>query len=127
MLPELVVQAGAPDVILELDGARSDIAAGNRKGSIREGRVVVELHVEELALYRPAVAHRVFGAGTHGPTGAGIALQVSGRGGERAGKEFRRVDLGPRAAAGHVQERIGAKPPEVGQADPRARGNKPTL
>src|SRR4051794_32596559 len=116
-LPELVVQARAPDVILELDGARRDVAGrGNRKGSSREGRVIVELHVEELALDRPAIADRVFESAAHGPTAAGIALLVTARGGKRAGKEFRRVDLGPRAAASHVHHRLRAKPPEVGQA-----------
>src|SRR5262249_55477066 len=63
----------------------------------------------------------------HGPTAAGIALHMRGRCSERAGKEFRRVDLGPRAAAGHVHHRIGTKPPEVGQAEPGARSNKLTL
>src|SRR5262249_12599968 len=43
------------------------------------------------------------------------------------GVPFRHVDLCPRAAAGDVHERIGPKPPEVGQAEPAARGYEPAL
>jgi hypothetical protein len=65
MLPEFVVQADPRDVILELDGAR-DVAPGNGEGTICEGRVVVELHVEELALQRPAIADGVFDTAADG-------------------------------------------------------------
>jgi hypothetical protein len=83
MLPEFVVQADPRDVILELDGARMDVAPGNGEGTICEGRVVVELHVEELALQRPAIADGVFDTAADGPAGAGIALLMAGGGGER--------------------------------------------
>src|SRR5215831_11766716 len=44
-----------------------------------------------------------------------------------ADEELRCVDLCPRAAAGDIDERIGSKPPEVGQAEPAACGDEPTL
>src|SRR6516165_6805300 len=74
---ELVVHAGAEDVVIELDVARCDIS--NTEGGTRERGVVVELDIEIFALDRPAVAERVFDAGAHGPAAAGIALLMAVR------------------------------------------------
>src|SRR6266436_3424513 len=103
-LPELVVHAGAPDVILDLNLARA----------VQRGRVVrTEVGVEKFALARPAVAQRVFGAAASGPTAAGRALLAAGK--DRIdGVPLRGVDFCPGAAAGHVQKRPVPKPPEVG-------------
>src|SRR6266478_1152678 len=71
-LPELVVHAGAPDVIVDLDLARLDaIRAEGRAG---ERGVRAEVGVEKFALDRPAVAQRVFDAAADGVTAARIAL-----------------------------------------------------
>src|SRR6516165_4129309 len=104
---ELVVHAGAEDVVIELDVARCDIS--NTEGGTRERGVVVELDIEIFALDRPAVAERVFDAGAHGPAAAGIALLMAGTN-LSADEKFGRVDLGPRTAAGHVQKRPVPKP-----------------
>src|SRR5262249_39463004 len=74
---DLVVQAGAEDVVIELVAARRDIPASSTEGRLCERGVVVELDVEILALDRPAVAERVLIAGAHRPTGAGIALLMA--------------------------------------------------
>src|SRR5215831_21260485 len=117
---ELVVHAGAEDVVIELDGARRDIIGS--EGRRGERGVVVELDIEILALDRPAVAERVFPAAANRPTTAGVALLMAG-GGLGADEKLGRVDLGPRTAAGHVEHRL--VPP--GPAEPAARGHEPTL
>src|SRR6266540_1601798 len=103
VLPELVVHAGAPDVVLELDLARRDVARG--EGTGRERVVVIKLDIQKFALDRPAVAHRVFDAATDGPTAAGIALLVAALDWPRSvAREdpFRGVYLGPAGAAGDI-------------------------
>src|SRR5262249_37488509 len=127
-LPELVVHAGAKDVVLEPDFTGRGV--NRREGAGRERREVVELHIEVFALDRPAIAHRIFDAAAHGPAAAGIALLVAGTdwtgsvGGEHP---LRGVDLRPGGAAGGVDHRLVPKPPEVGQAEPAARGDEPAL
>src|SRR6516165_11225579 len=74
---ELVVHAGAEDVVIELDVARCDICI--TEGRTVERGVVVELDIEIFAFDRPAVTERVFDAGTHGPAAAGIALLMAVR------------------------------------------------
>src|SRR6516225_5453705 len=106
---DLVVHAGAEDVVIELVGARRDIPASSTERRLCERGVVVELDVEILALDRPAVAERVLIAGAHRPTGAGIALLMAGAG-LIADEEFGRVDFCPRRAAGHVRHRLVPKP-----------------
>src|SRR6516225_9507266 len=86
---ELVVHAGAEDVVIELDVARCDIC--NTEGRTRERGVVLELDIEIFAFDRPAVTERVFDAG----------------------EKFGRVDLGPGTAAGHVQKRPVPKPAQA--------------
>src|SRR5215467_13398512 len=76
-LPELVVHARAPDVILDLDVARKDVRRAERRAGERSESA--EVGVEELALDRPAVPQRVFNAATDGPTAARAALLVAGR------------------------------------------------
>src|SRR5215467_4419450 len=109
---DLVVHAGAEDVVIELDAARCDVPSA--EGRLRERGVVVELDIEIFALDRPAVAERVFPAGTHGPTGTSIALLMAGtRTANETGLrdcKFGRVDLCPRSAAGHVRHRLVPKP-----------------
>ena len=68
VLPELVVQAGTPDVVLEPDLARCHSAPWEGAG-VERGEVV-EFDVQEFALSRPAVAQRVFDAAADSPTGA---------------------------------------------------------
>src|SRR6516164_10072468 len=119
---ELVVHAGAEDVVIELVGARRDVQASASEGRLRERGVVVKLDIEILALDRPAVTERVLVAGAHRPTGAGIALLMAGAG-LSADEEFGRVDLCPRRAAGHIDHRL--VPP--GHAELAARGDEPTL
>src|SRR5260221_4883978 len=123
-LPELVVHAGAPDVILDLDVARLDVCGGERRAGERGESA--EVGVEKFALDRPAVAQRVFDAATDGPTAAGVALLMACalRSG---GQPFGGVDFCPGAAAGHVQKRLVPKPPEVGQAESAACGDEPAL
>src|SRR5262249_56119800 len=75
---ELVVHAGAEDVVIELDVARCDIIGS--EGRRGERGVVVELDIEILALDRPAVTERVFPAAANRPTAAGIALLMAGAG-----------------------------------------------
>src|SRR5262245_10512928 len=76
---ELVVQTGAPDIVLELNLARCDIAEWGRcEGSGRERVKVVELDVQKFALDRPAITQHVFDAAAHRPTAAGIALLMAG-------------------------------------------------
>src|SRR6266540_5335263 len=124
VLPELVVHAGAPDVVLELDLARRDVARG--EGTGRERVVVIKLDIQKFALDRPAVAHRVFDAATDGPTAAGVALLMACP--LRIGSQpFRGVDFCPGAAAGRVHKRLVPKPPEVGQAESAAGGHEPAL
>src|SRR5262249_40310523 len=119
---ELVVHAGAEDVVIELDVARRDVQASASEGRSGERGVVVELDIEILALDRPAVAERVFPAAANRPTAAGVALLRPGGG--RAAEENRGgVVLAPRAAAGHEGHRLA--PP--GPAEPAARGHEPTL
>src|SRR6266498_3219208 len=126
VLPELVVHAGAPDVVLELDLARRDVARG--EGTGRERVVVIKLDIQKFALDRPAVAHRVFDAATDGPTAAGIALLVAALDWSRGGEEpFRGVDLGPGAAAGDVDHCFVSPPAPATQAEPAARGHEPAL
>src|SRR5262249_18684328 len=119
---ELVVHAGAEDVVIELDVARRDVQAQASEGRSGERGVVVELDIEILALDRPAVAERVFPAAANRPAAAGIALLMAG-GGLGADEKLGGVDLGPRSAAGHVEPRLA--PP--GPAEPAARGHEPTL
>src|SRR5215475_9514641 len=123
---ELVVHAGAEDVVIELDVARRDVQARSTEGRSGERGVVVELDIEILALDRPAVAERVFQAAAHRPTAAGIALLMAG-GGLGADEKLGRVDLGPRTAAGHVQKRLVPKPAPAAYAEPAARGDEPAL
>src|SRR5262249_57617438 len=86
----------------------------------------VEREMEVWALDGPAVAHRICGAATDGPTAAGIAFQVAGTdwpgsvGGEHP---LRGVDLGPGSAAGGVYH----GPVPDGSAEPAARGDEPAL
>src|SRR5262249_41433555 len=117
---ELVVQTGAPDVVLELNLARCDVA--DAEGTSRERGKVVELDVEKFAFGRPAVAKRVFEAAAHRPTAAGIALLMAGTK-RTAGEKFRRVDLCPRAAASAVHHRLV----QDGPAELAARRHEPTL
>src|SRR5262249_44124660 len=98
-LPELVVHAGAPDVILDLDVARKDVRRAERRAG--EGPESAEVGVEELALDRPAVPQRVFNAATDGPTAARAALWVAGRNGV-GGLPFGGVDFFPGVAAPHL-------------------------
>src|SRR5262249_20028027 len=121
---ELVVHAGAEDVVIELDVARCDIIGS--EGRRGERGVVVELDIEILALDRPAVAERVFPAATQRPTAAGVALLMAGAG-LSADEELGRVDLGPGSAAGDVHHRLVAEPAPAAQAELAARGAKPTL
>src|SRR5260370_33248280 len=58
--PELVVHAGAPDVILDLDVARLDARHAERRAGERAGRA--ETGREEFALDRPSLAPRAFDA-----------------------------------------------------------------
>src|SRR6266498_1420908 len=127
VLPELVVHAGAPDVVLELDLSRRDVARG--EGTGRERVVVIKLDIQKFALDRPAVAHRVFDAATDGPTAAGVALLVAALDWSRAAEEpFRGVDLGPGGAASDVDHCFVSPPaPEATQAEPAARGHEPAL
>src|SRR6516165_3114565 len=104
---DLVVDAGAEDVVIELDAARRDVRGP--EGRLRERGVVVELDIEILALDRPAVAERVFPAAANRPTAAGIALLMAGAG-LSADEKLGGVDLGPRTAAGHVEHRLVSKP-----------------
>src|SRR5262245_7373435 len=104
---ELVVHAGAEDVVIELDVARCDIIGS--EGRRGERGVVVELDIEILALDRPAVAERVFPAAANRPTTACGARLMAG-GGLGADEKLGRVDLGPRTAAGHVEHRLVPKP-----------------
>src|SRR5215510_6939688 len=106
---ELVVHAGAEDVVIELDVARCDIQASATEGRRRERGPVVELDIEIFAFDRPAVAERVFPADAHRPTAAGTVLLMAGAG-LAADEKFGRVDLGPRTATGHVQKRLVPKP-----------------
>src|SRR5262249_39111365 len=106
---DLVVHAGAEDVVIELVGARRDVQASASEGRLCERGVCVKLDIEILALDRPAVTERVLIAGTHRPTGAGIALLMAGAS-LIADEEFGRVDLCPRSAAGHVHQRLVPKP-----------------
>src|SRR5262249_13002871 len=106
---DLVVHAGAEDVVIELDAARRDVQTSATERRLCERGVVVKLDIEILALDRPAVAERVLVAGAHRPTGAGIALLMAG-GGLSADQKLGRVDLCPRRAAGHVDQRLVPKP-----------------
>src|SRR5262249_5839401 len=106
---ELVVHAGAEDVVIELDVARRDVQASASEGRSGERGVVVELDIEILALDRPAVAERVFTAAAHRPTAAGVALLMAG-GGLGADEKFGGVDLGQGPAAGHIDHRFVPKP-----------------
>src|SRR5215813_11391571 len=72
---ELVIHAGAEDVVKELDVARCDICI--TEGRSGERGVVVELDIEIFAFDRPSVTERVFDASTHGPAAAGIALLMA--------------------------------------------------
>src|SRR4029453_15876592 len=113
--PKPGVHGGAPDVVVERRHAHRGEGAGRERG------VVVELDVQKFALDRPAVAHRVFGAGAHGPPAAAIALLMAGTDWPRSvGREdpFRGVDLGPRTAAGGVHH----GPVPDGPAESGARG-----
>src|SRR5215469_13222983 len=98
---DLVVHAGAEDVVIELGVARRDVQAKASEGRLRERLVVVKLDIEILALDRPAVTEGVLVAGTHRPTGAGIALLMAGAR-LSADLKFGHVDFGPRSAAGHI-------------------------
>src|SRR6516164_7322207 len=62
---ELVVHAGAEDVVRELVGARRDVQADASEGRLGERGVVVKLDIEILALDRPAVTERVLIAAGH--------------------------------------------------------------
>src|SRR5258707_12792790 len=98
ILPELVVHASAPDVILELDVARLDVCGGERRAGERGENA--EVGVEKFALDRPALAQRVFDAATDGPTAAGVALLMAcalRSGGQPIGG----VDFCPGAAPRH--------------------------
>src|SRR6516165_267587 len=119
---DLVVHAGAEDVVIELDAARRDVQASAAEGRLRERGVVVELDIEIFALDRPAVTERVLPADAHRPTGAGIALLMAGAS-LIADEKFGRVDLCPRSAAGRVDHRL--VPP--GPAELAARSDEPTL
>src|SRR5499427_10251498 len=123
---ELVVHAGANDVVIELDAARCDVQAKASEGRLRERGVVVELDIEILALDRPAVTERVLIAAAHRPTGAGIALLMAGASLD-ADQKLGRVDFCPRSAAGHVHHRLVAEPAPAAYAELAARGDKPTL
>src|SRR6516225_11611747 len=123
---ELVVHAGAEDVVIELVGARRDVQASASEGRLRERGVVVKLDIEVLALDRPAVTKRVLVAGAHRPTGAGIALLMAGAS-LSADEKFGRVDFCPRRAAGHVGHRLVPKPAPAAYAELAARGDEPAL
>src|SRR6516165_4467390 len=110
---ELVVHAGAEDVVIELVVARREIQAETAEGRLRERGVVVELDVEILALDRPAVAERVLVAGAQRPTGAGVALLMAGAGLD-ADEKLGRVDFCPRSAAGDIHHRLVPKPAPAG-------------
>src|SRR5260221_6483603 len=125
-LPELVVHASAPDVVLNLHLVRRVLSRPSGEGRVGERRVSAEVGVEEFALDRPAVAQRVFDAATDCVTAASLALLVAGC--YRIDRvPFRGVDFCPRAAAGHVDHRPVPKPPEVGQAESAAGGDEPAL
>src|SRR5262249_11481142 len=115
-------RAGENEVFSELDAARCDVQAKASEGRLCERGVVVKLDIEILALDRPAVTERVLVAGAHRPTGAGIALLMAGASLD-ADEEFRRVDLCPRRAAGHIAHRLA---PPV-HAELPARRNEPAL
>src|SRR5215469_9766098 len=123
---DLVVHAGAEDVVIELDAARRDVQASATEGRLGERGVVVKLDIEILALDRPAVAERVLRAATQRPTGAGIALLMAGASLD-ADQKLGRVDFCPRSAAGHVHHRLVAEPAPAAYAELAARGDKPTL
>src|SRR5215813_12806993 len=72
---ELVVHAGAEDVVIELDVARCDIIGS--EGRRGERGVFFELDLEILPLLHPAAAQRAFHPATNRPTAAGIALLMT--------------------------------------------------
>src|SRR5258708_39587595 len=82
-LPELVVHASAPNVVLDLNVVRRVLSPGAEQpggeGRVGERRVRAEVGVEKFALDRPAVAQRVFDAAADGPTAASLALLMPGR------------------------------------------------
>src|SRR5499427_650763 len=123
---DLVVHAGAEDVVVELVGARRDVQALASEGRLCERGVVVELDIEILAPDRPAVTERVLIAAAQRPTGAGIALLMAGASLD-ADQKLGRVDFCPRRAAGHVHHRLVAEPAPAAYAELAARGDKPTL
>src|SRR5262249_19141440 len=69
ILPELVVQTGAPDVVLQVDVAirKSPTRAAYHARATGERVPVAEVNVEELALRGPAVTQCVFDATTDRP------------------------------------------------------------
>src|SRR5262245_40621731 len=123
---ELVVHARAEDVVIELGAARRDVQAKASEGRLCERLVVVKLDIEILALDRPAVTERVLIAAAHRPTGAGIALLMTGASLD-ADQKLGRVDFCPRSAAGHVDHRLVPNPAPAAYAELAARGDKPTL
>src|SRR6516165_12681468 len=106
---DLIVHAGAEDVVIELDAARRDVQASASEGRSGERGVVVELDIKIFALDRPAVTERVLIADARRPTGAGIAFLMAGAS-LIADEKFGRVDFCPRRAAGHVDHRLVPKP-----------------
>src|SRR5260370_38006250 len=97
-LPELVVHASAPDIVLNLHLVRRVLSRPSGEGRVGERRVSAEVRVEEFALDRPAVAQRVFDAATDCVTAASLTLLVAGCYPTDRGP-FRRVDFCTRAAA----------------------------
>src|SRR5262249_57187078 len=99
-LPELVVQASARDVVLQVDvEARGTPGWTTRRhaGATGERGPVAEVDIEELALGRPAVAQRVLEAAADGPAGTSIGLEHGVRY-LSADDRKRAVDLRPRSA-----------------------------
>ena len=99
-LPELVVQASAPDVVLQVRvEARDGPSRATRRGRCAsQCRPVAEVDIEELALSRPAVAQRVLEAAADGPAGTPIGLEDTGIDGTAYNGKAA-VDLRPRSAA----------------------------
>src|SRR5262249_37083048 len=80
ILPELVVQTGAPDVVLQVDVAirKSPTRAAYHARATGERVPVAEVNVEELSLLGPAVTQCVFDSTTDRPTATRIGLQGAG-------------------------------------------------
>src|SRR5262249_51997673 len=97
---ELVVHAELEDVVADPGVDRG--GSRKREAGVEEG-VGAEVDVEEFALYRPAVAERVFGANADSPTPDVLGCR-NGRVERVAALPLGLLHPRPGAAAGHVPE-----------------------